>query len=196
MTLYMSKWRLRPEIASDAYETHRGIWEAFEDKKDDKERKFLYMTLKNGEAISISRDKPLNHADIVSVKKIDPVFHAGKRYRFVTCANPCRQISATGKRMGILDDQGIMDWLQSKFEGTAKILEGRIRKKEFRVGRKKQMKFWTADVEGVIECVDPKALRTLIENGYGKERGMGCGMLLPYAEVPAETESEAKILRD
>lgn len=171
--MFISKWKLHPRTTCDSYSTHQRIWKAFPDG----DRSFLFLVANENMVVVKSKEEPKDVA-VQAVRELTVPFEKGGVYRFITCVNPTIRRSNTGKIEALVKDDEILVWLKRKLEPAGNLKKAYIKKRTMRVGRKKQMRFSAVDMEGIVECTDSEMLKKISEEGIGREKGFGCGMMI------------------
>ncbi len=116
------------------------------------------------------------------VKEFHPALPAGGLFQFRLRANPT--VTRNGKRLGLVRDDVLQDWLRRKeektgirFRSVVAVDEGylsgtkRTEASQFKVNIK------TVRFEGVLQVADPELVRGTICSGIGSGKAFGCGLL-------------------
>lgn len=114
---------------------------------------------------------------------------AGQRLAFRLRANPTKRLGnhardANGKRVGILDEAGQMEWLQRKSEAAgARILQATVSRDSaledtiHRDDQEHALKLISVQFDGVLLVVDPVRTYETVQTGIGSGKGLGFGLL-------------------
>jgi CRISPR-associated protein Cas6/Cse3/CasE subtype I-E len=107
---------------------------------------------------------------------------AGGRYLFRLAAAPTRSLPAEhqrGRVIDILETETQLAWLRRKFEGAADIVQAEVLFSRLRVVKKADHKYRFREVffQGLLTCKDPESLAHLRDNGIGRHKSLGAGLL-------------------
>lgn len=117
--------------------------------------------------------------EIVGCKEVEPKFKKGEVFAFDAVLNPSKKDRESKKRF-ISNPQDRQAWLERKFkESGAKI--GRVsetEKKVVYIGHDYgKGKFVSVHYKGLIMVEDPEAFQKAYQEGIGREKAYGCGLL-------------------
>lgn len=120
---------------------------------------------------------------ILSAKTVEftPKFYAGEMYCFSICANPI--VTRNRKRIGLIDDDLIKDWLRRKEEQLGVTFSMIfVTKKGFFRGVKhgdvaRPIIITTAMIEGFLKVQQKEHFYDACVNGIGHAKSFGCGLL-------------------
>lgn len=113
----------------------------------------------------------------------------GKKYRFRIRANPIRSIPTDGKRGKVkahVTTAQQIEWLLSRAEKCGFTVVSDENRPKIDVTNRSFMKFdhgnstvsiATATFEGILEVLDRELFLDAIQNGIGKAKAYGCGMI-------------------
>lgn len=216
MPLYLTRIRVSLLEAArrrftDAYAWHRAVWEAFPAEAGTP-RDFLLRVDRRGgqfELLVLSPRPPkLLPWGTWETKTIPERFFSFRRYAFSLRANPTQMRVVrkpdgnrrkNGRRTGIFKPHELRAWITRKLEAAGCRLEQLafdppVREHFYRKGRRGT--HLRVDFRGILRVVDRQAFRQAVQNGIGRARAFGFGMLLlrplpvtapvPEAPVPAE----------
>lgn len=168
---------------SNPYNLHKAIWKTFP-CKDEQPRDFLFRAECRNDNILVlmlSASGPVETNDIeLKTKKIEVDFKEGEKYIFSLRANPIKRLLKERRRVPLVQEDVLNEWLKRKFEGAAQVIESMplaCRDIDFYKGDK-WGKLRVVDFQGVIKCENPMNLRGLFTGGIGPAKAFGCGMLL------------------
>jgi len=117
-----------------------------------------------------------------AVKTFDLALSPGQALAFRLLANPT--VKRKGKRLGIYDETGQMQWLQRKAAISGfrivsarasgkQIVSGHIRRQ--RGGHR--LRFLSVQFDGILQVTDPRLARESVRRGIGSGKGLGFGLL-------------------
>lgn len=196
---------LLPDDAGDRTDAqHRLLWTLFADDPD-RRRDFLWREERAGEFLILSAREPMV-SDLfsrVDVKPFDPDLKAGDRLSFALRANATRTKKGIGRVDVVMDalfalqqDQRAerrMEFAQA--EGAA-WMKRQGERNGFRLlncevadysihalprhrgSRKGQPQFGVLDLQGTLEVLDPEEFGQALQNGLGRAKAFGCGLVL------------------
>lgn len=194
------------EIFSGGYALHQAVWDLFADGPD-RRRDFLYRLEHLGRmplVYTVSSRAPNDAKRLwrIESKEYSPKVEKGTKLGFSVRINPT--IKRDGKRHDVVMDakyrarishnneevsmqELIVDscgkWLEKRAqENGFKTLQFRadgyqqIRFNKTRDGAPVQ--YSTIDITGTLEVVNQKLFADMLLNGFGPEKGFGCGLML------------------
>lgn len=184
---------------------HRLLWTLFADDAD-RNRDFLWREEREGEFLILSAREP-TPTDLfgrVQTKPYAPVLQAGDRLYFSLRANATRTKRGKGGRVDVVMDalyeqppgqraENRMEVAQT--EGAAwmdrqgqrngfDVLQCDVTDYSVRAlpahkgARKGQPQFGILDLQGVVRVTDPGAFQSVLQNGLGRAKAFGCGLML------------------
>lgn len=115
----------------------------------------------------------------VEIQEYPNPFLTGKMYEFDLVANPTWH-STAGKRLGITNPEQQIEWLRRKLEPAARLLRVQV-KASYPISmphKGSKITLAIAHFTGIMQVTDPDAAYTLLRNGIGRAKSMGCGLLL------------------
>ncbi|QMA40903.1 type I-E CRISPR-associated protein Cas6/Cse3/CasE [Citrobacter freundii] len=183
------------------YVMHQWLWELF---PGGKERQFLYRREELQGAFRffvLSQDQPVASAIFdVQTRPFAPALSAGQTLRFSLRANPTvckggkrhdllmeakRQLKAQGdsREIWLYQQQAALNWLTRQGEQNGFTLrEGSVeayRQQQIRREKSRQLiQFSSVDYTGVLVVNVPALFLQRLEQGFGKSRAFGCGMMM------------------
>ncbi|NRF56064.1 type I-E CRISPR-associated protein Cas6/Cse3/CasE [Citrobacter braakii] len=183
------------------YVMHQWLWELF---PGGKERQFLYRREELQGAFRffvLSQHQPVASATFdVQTRPFAPALSAGQTLRFSLRANPTvckggkrhdllmeakRQLKAQGDSREIwpYQQQAALNWLTRQGEQNGFTLrEGSVeayRQQQIRREKSRQLiQFSSVDYTGVLVVNVPAFFLQRLEQGFGKSRAFGCGMMM------------------
>lgn len=187
--MYLSEILMDSKLSRNPYEIHRHLWRLFPDMPEDK-RSFLYKVSygKNDEPLRIlmqSLNEPSTAENVkgcvlLRKKVFNPVLKKEDRLHFVLCVNPTKQLLKERCRVPLIDEDQLINWLKKKLENAASLENAEITEKRNLYFRKdgKAGKIITTSFSGQIRVDDPISMRTILEQGIGRAKAFGCGLML------------------
>jgi CRISPR-associated protein Cas6/Cse3/CasE, subtype I-E/ECOLI len=189
--MHLYKWEQSFEefaemSCNDFYKIHQAIWALFGNRKS--ERKFLYRVLsqKNTVTVLIRSFYPITITPTtgkIYSKILNAVLIKG-RYQLSATLNPIIEKSrvSQGKnnsaRVPLIHEQDIKKWLSNLLDKkgfkTEKIETTPVYNSYSRI---KKATISTCNALGIVEIFDELKALEAFENGIGKERSFGYGML-------------------
>ncbi|NUN10686.1 MAG: type I-E CRISPR-associated protein Cas6/Cse3/CasE [Ignavibacteriaceae bacterium] len=192
--------RVLEELRSP-YEMHRTLAKAFDYQSEKENGRILfraepgdekYVTLlvqsatdPDWKKLTVSADYFYTRGgDPVRVKEFNPVFSEGVVYAFRLRANPTKREKATRKRVGILREDDLAEWLRRKGEACGfRILSFEIRKENLVTAKIKDGEFqhggeFTSVLfQGTLKVNSVPLFSAAVINGVGTGKGFGFGLL-------------------
>jgi CRISPR system Cascade subunit CasE len=187
--MHLSEILLDAKFAKNPYEIHRHLWRLFPGMSEDK-RSFLYRVSygKDNEPLRIlmqsiyepSATENIKGCVILRKKVFNPVLKEKDRLYFVLCANPTKQLLKERSRVPLIDEDQVINWLKKKLENAAGLENAEIVEKRNLYFRKngKAGKIVTITYSGQISVDDPESMRAILEQGIGRAKAFGCGLML------------------
>jgi len=187
--MHLSEILLDAKLARNPYEIHRHLWRLFPGMSEDK-RSFLYRVSygKDNEPLRIlmqSEYEPyatenIKGCVILRKKSFSLVFKEKDRLHFVLCANPTKQLLKERCRVPLIDDEQLIAWLKNKLKDAAGLENAEIVDKRNLYFRKdgKAGKIATITYSGQLCVNDPESMRAILEQGIGRAKAFGCGLML------------------
>lgn len=172
---------------ADGYAWHRQIWLAFPGRPA-AARDFLFRVDSRGgcfQVLLLSAVPPVSgQAMAWQTKPVRDDFLAGDRYRFQLKANPTFRRKSDERRLPILDEAKLRDWMARKAEQAGfKVALESLRlsapqEDTFVDGKGFKGKHVFVDFEGLMSVADRAALAKAFYAGIGSAKGFGYGMLM------------------
>lgn len=187
--MYLSEILLDAKLARNPYEIHRHLWRLFPNMPEDK-RSFLYRVSngKDNEPLRILMQSLYEPAAagnvkgcvILRKKAFNPVLKEKDRLHFILCANPTKQLLKERCRVPLIDEDQLIDWLRKKLENAASLENAEIVESRNLYFRKegKAGKIVTVSFGGLISIFHPVNMRNILEQGIGRAKAFGCGLVL------------------
>ena len=195
--MYLSKLTLRPDrfsrdLTANPYRIHQIVAGACSN-----DPRTLFRIEMSGPAPTIlvqshaypdwntsftSRDLFCLHSTDIRPLHLD--FKAGSSYFFRLLANPTKQNKEIGRR-AILGEDSQKEWLGWKLgEAGAQVEEAQViacwDQRSYRGYPKRDSEHMNHHVvlfEGVLQVTDPDLFAKAVEAGFGRAKGLGCGLL-------------------
>jgi CRISPR system Cascade subunit CasE len=179
---------------TDAYSLHRLVYGLFDDVRSETDKQkgvgsgFLFAD-KGGSSFSrrilfISNRAPKEpEVGEVQTKEIPASFLLHDDYRFEVIVNPVRRDKKTGKLVPVKGREAIAAWLIDRAEKSwgFSVSENGLEVEKIQVLQfvKKgcRVTLEQATVRGFLHVTDRERFRKSFENGIGKGRAFGCGLL-------------------
>jgi len=193
--MFLSKVWIDWNWVKDPYQLHRALWRLFPDSQSD-ERDFLFRVEdvqrgKGAFALLLSAKQPITApvAEVIASKLMPQSIPSGARLRFRLRANPIKTIKDDKRldkkgvpksvRVPLINEQEQLLWLVRKLAGVAELETALVMPEPALYFRKQNMdgKIQTVCFEGVLKVLDAAALITLLRQGIGPAKAMGCGLL-------------------
>ena len=194
--MYISKISIQSTWCRDTYQLHQALWQLFPDRENDL-RDFLFRVEARvpGKGCCVllqSAHEPISSsaAQVIASKPVDYRLEAGKQLRFRLRANPVKTIKDEQKRMGrdgqikrcrvpLCKPQEQSQWLERKFFPAAKLLnvETTAESPLFFSKKGQAGKIQPVNFEGLLLITDSSMFMSLLRQGIGPAKAMGCGML-------------------
>ena len=121
---------------------------------------------------------------VVQSKEVPPSFLEHNRYRFEVVLNPCRRDSQSRKMIPLKTRESILEWFQSKsldqwgFDLNPLSLDvSRVKVLRFQKSKDHLVTLGQATVQGELVVQDRSQFQKSFEQGIGKSRTFGCGLL-------------------
>lgn len=194
--MYLSKVVIARGWSRDLYQLHQGLWHLFPDRPDHV-RDFLFHVEKHntGQGCHVllqSMQMPVSThvANVTITKKVEYKIQAGVSFHFRLRANPIKTIRDNQQRLDsrgnvkrcrvpLIKEQEQVAWLIRKLGNAARLEDVRpiSERPQFFCGQDKSGKIQTVYFEGILTTIDVSALMTLLRQGIGPAKSMGCGLL-------------------
>ncbi len=187
--MHLSEILLDSKLARNPYEIHRHLWRLFPGMSEDK-RSFLYRVSygKDNEPLRIlmqslyepSAAENIKGCVILRKKVFNPVLKEKDRLHFILCANPTKQLLNERCRVPLIDEDQLIEWLRKKLENAASLENAEITEKRNLYFRKdgKAGKIVTVSFSGQVSVKDTVPMHTILEQGIGRAKAFGCGLML------------------
>lgn len=184
--LELSVFDLMELNINDAYGIHKTVYSMFP-QDEEHERDFLYAKnydrRKNLNILVLSKRNPtVPDFCKISCKKIPTNFLSFEQYNFRIMANPVRRSVDSSKLVPILENDDLVEWfyLKAKKAGmlvdTSKLdIQDKGVEKVYKGER--ELTFNKARFIGSFKVVDREAFINTFENGFGRGKGFGYGLL-------------------
>jgi CRISPR system Cascade subunit CasE len=200
--MYLSKLVLNWENAkaqhdlSDAHALHQRIMQAFPDEQREKPRNdwnILFRQEPDSEVILIQsdleptwnylsdgylRDQPISKAVNLDIEK----FSLGQQFQFRLRANPSKRDHKTKKTIGFYKQVDQLSWLERQAERNGFNLHGvDVIPAPNLFGKKglgkSPIRITTVLYQGILKVTEPTQFLQAIQQGIGRGRSYGCGLL-------------------
>jgi len=187
--MHLSEIVLDAKLLKNPYEIHRFLWRLFPGMSEDT-RSFLYRVFygKDNEPLRIlmqseyepSATENIKGCVLLRTKVFNPVLKEKDRLHFVLCANPTKQLLKERCRVPLIDDEQLIVWLKNKLKDAAGLENAEIVDKRNLYFRKdgKAGKIATVTYSGQLCVNDPESMRAILEQGIGRAKAFGCGLML------------------
>ncbi len=201
--MWISRFSLKHDEAArkrlfDLYAWHKAVWSCFPGEPE-ASRDFLFRVTETQRGFvcqMVSRRQPVPPSFTGCAwesKEIPEKFFAHKRYQFDLLANPTRAVlpqgegkvnGRRGKRVGILDQEGLRSWfLRKASEGGFSLLPDvplQIDPPRYLSFRKGSREGTHAGVRfrGAIAVNTPEMFKQRFAEGFGSAKGFGFGLMM------------------
>jgi len=194
--MFLSKVFVDWQWSKNPYQIHRALWRLFPNQSD-AEREFLFrvehaqpgrgsLLLLQSEMEPISAEV----ANVVASKLVNYEISHDALLRFRLRANPIKtikderqRVNARGEikscRVPLVHEEEQLQWLERKLLGAASLQFAQAIKEAPLFFRKQDRggKIQPICFEGVLTVTDPGRFQSLLTQGVGPAKGMGCGLL-------------------
>lgn len=170
----------------DVYSIHKAVYSLFP-QENGRHREFLYAD-KGGDfyerrILILSRENPINpEFGSIASKEIPEIFLQEKYYGFEVQVNPVKRENATGKIISVRGRENLLQWFASKapsygFEVYPESLT--VQDTDVVTFEKKSqpVTLGKAVFIGKLKVIDRKLFISVFENGLGKGKAFGFGLL-------------------
>jgi CRISPR system Cascade subunit CasE len=183
----------------DPYAIHRVVYSLFDDVRSSDEKKtgargsgIVYAdqggTYHGRQILMVSDRMPASHVEgcygSVETKEIAPAFLDYEAYRFKVIMNPCIRDNKTRRLVPIKTREAIMQWFMDKsaqnwgfLAETRHLQVNKIEVLQFKAKDQNLITLSKATLEGVLQVVDKQKFSTAFQQGIGRGRAFGCGLL-------------------
>jgi CRISPR system Cascade subunit CasE len=189
-TMYrLSRRDIRELRVTDDYSIHRIVYDLFPRSDGTADgRGFLYAD-KGGDfesriVLILSKRLPGEPAaGSTESREVTESFLMHEHYAFEVVMNPSRRDAASGKTIAVRGEEGIRDWFIGKAQGWGFIVDpdrlgvSQIGVQRFEHKSDGMVLHNRATLSGVLEVRDRNAFKESFENGIGRSRGFGFGLL-------------------
>lgn len=205
--LHLDRRSVKDLRMTDAYSLHRIVYSLFDDIRDDQEKQashasgILYADqggdYKARKILMLSNRQPMSMVEgqfgEVQSKPISPSFLSHEHYRFKVVINPCRRESVSRKLIPVRGKESVAQWVRERalaswgFEASPKHLQvNKIDVLQFTAKAQRQVTVAQAHVQGLLHVTDRERFIKSFENGIGRARAFGCGLLqiVPLIDNP------------
>ena len=161
---------------------HKFVWQLFPNNL--KERPSVVYRIKDGAIYIVSsmQTSPIeNMLDSFQSKEFNPSFVDGIYLRFDLLANPVVAIPRSNIRTAILDQEKQIEWIKKQGENNGfsvkELAIGPYEKKMIKKGSK-AFPVFSVPFSGILRVEDSVKFKNAVENGIGREKAYGMGMLM------------------
>ncbi|MFI3247027.1 MAG: type I-E CRISPR-associated protein Cas6/Cse3/CasE [Ferrimonas sp.] len=191
---------------TDPYSLHRVIYSLFTDIRSSEAKQHtpsgLVYADQGGDArgrkvLILSNRAPLTAIDgqygEVVTKTVDPSFWGHQHYQFSVQVNPVRKDSQTGKRIAVIGREAISAWFCERavsswgFQANPHQLQvNKIEVQQFPYKNGAIITLNKAHIQGTLTVTNPIRFAQSFQQGIGKGRAFGCGLLqiIPLLDNP------------
>ncbi len=183
---------------TDTYSLHRVIYSLFEDSRSEAEKKTsdssgIQWVDKGGDfacrqILMLSQRPPKSCIDgeygEVQTKVIPSSFFKHTTYRFEVIVNPCRRDSQSKKLIPVKGREDIAQWFIERgkkswgFAVSEQHLQiDHVSVLKFKEKNQREIVLQQAKITGYLTVSDPNLFSKSAQNGIGKARTWGCGLL-------------------
>lgn len=192
---------------TDPYSIHRVVYSLFEDVRTEVEKLsgkasgIVYAdqggTISGRQILILSNRLPLTCVDDrygqVKTKKINKSFLNYDRYRFKVVVNPCQRNNKTRKLVPVKGRDAVAQWFAQRSEkswgfsaGNAHLQVDNIEVLQFKGKKQRPITIEKAGLQGVLHVADREKFTQSFQQGIGRGRAFGCGLLqiVPQPDNP------------
>jgi CRISPR system Cascade subunit CasE len=185
----LSRRDIVDQKVTDDYSLHRIVYDLFpENVHDNGSRDFLYADKGGGYLerviLILSRRPPMEpKRGTIESREVPVSFLAHERYAFEVVANPSRRDGKTGKTIAVLGEEALRAWFEERsrswgFAVDAERLQiSRIGVQRFEHKGEGIVVHGRATFSGLLAVTDREVFVQSFENGIGRCRGFGFGLL-------------------
>lgn len=172
--MYLTKMKIKVEEAAkfkNDYETHRTVCKVLRDPKE----QHLFLK-RSGDVLILSNNKP--EGEDLEIKEIPDDYVSEGEYRFRVKVNAV--VTKNKKRIPLVGDKQVREWfLKRAASWGVEVLSMDVLNTEKSISYKEGscVTVCGSDVVGILKVVDADILRKVFENGIGKARRLGYGMI-------------------
>jgi len=194
--MFLSKVFVDWKWSKDPYQIHRAVWRLFPNQSG-AEREFLFRVeqVQSGRGALLllqSQLEPISSdvADVIASKAINYEIPSEALLRFRLRANPVKTIKDERKRVNgrgeikscrvpLIHEEEQLLWLQRKLSNAAELQSAQVIRETPLFFRKQDRggKIQPVCFEGVLSVKDSRLFQTLLLQGVGPAKGLGCGLL-------------------
>ena len=199
--IFLSKVLIERQRPLVPYEWHQLLWHLFT-VPEGGPRPFLFrieQQVPGGTQVLLQSDREPSPGAmargaavrLLASRTFAPQVLPGQRLRFRLTANPIKTIKDEGGRtdgkgeikqcrVPLIKQEEQFDWLARKLDGAAQLDEAIIQSRQamhFRAPGGKAGKIVAVTFEGALRVRDSEQLNTLLTNGIGPAKSLGCGLL-------------------
>ncbi len=182
----------------DPYAVHRVVYSLFDDVRSSNEKKrdrwsgIVYAdqggTFYGRQILMVSNRMPAPQVEggygTVETKTIDTAFLGYETYRFKVIINPCIRDNKTRRLIPMKNRDAVMQWFLERSERSWGFLAksrhlqvNNIEVLQFKGKNHDQITLSRATLEGVLYVVNKEKFSTAFQQGIGRGRAFGCGLL-------------------
>lgn len=187
---------IRKHKIVDDYSIHRVVYSLFDNVRDDEEKD--HGTKSSGilfandggdfhfkKVTILSNRKPLQVIGTIETKIVNPEFLNFKFYRFEILINPTKKNNKTKKIEALRRQDEIKEWFMSKatingFHVNAESLDIEMLPTVFFEKKNNELTIGVAKIKGFLEVRDKDQFMMAFQNGIGRSKSFGCGLLKVY----------------
>lgn len=189
ISVFLSVFDIKEHRISDNYSIHRVVYSLFNEQEKGESRDFIYYVNKNSgrKGINVlisSVRKPDNVVGEITIKEIGDSFFSFSNYVLEIYCNPTKTID--GRKVAIKKESDLHDWIErqlSKYDGLSvnitsdgvKHIVSKLMPNE--VVGKNLTQVGAVNFIVSVNSTNPDSLKKLIQNGIGRGKGFGLGMV-------------------
>lgn len=203
--LHLDRKAVKALRITDVYSLHRIVYSLYEDIRTSNQKQasatsgILYADqggdFKSRKILMLSNRQPStmveNQYGYVNSKPIPDDFLAHDEYRFQVIVNPTRRENASRKLVPLRGREAVGEWFLERslaswgFETIPKHLQVEaIEVLRFRDKEQRPVTIAQAHIEGVLRVTDRSQFVASFEQGVGRARAYGCGLLQIVPVIP------------
>ena len=205
--LHLSRADIKALKMTDPYSLHRVVYSLFADQRSDTEKQghtpsgIVYAdqggNFHGRKVLMLSDREPAPFVDEqfgqVVCKPIGREFLMHPQYRFKVQINPVRTDKRSGKRVPVKGRADIAAWFIARadrswgFNVDPRTLQvDAVEVLQFKAKNERQITLAKAHIQGLLTVTDSEQFQQSFQQGIGKGRAFGCGLLqvVPFIDHP------------
>lgn len=205
--LHLGRRAMNELRITDPYSLHRVVYGLFEDVRNEEQKHkstssgILYADyggdIHGRKILMLSNREPMESAEgkygEIQSRPISEDYLLHKNYRFKVTVNPTRRDNKSRKLLAVKGRDDIAKWFAERaqgswgFEVAAQSLQvDKVEVLQFKDKHQRQVTIGQAHIQGLLTVTDRAAFTKSFQQGIGRARAFGCGLLqvVPVLENP------------